>query len=297
MLDPTRLKAFRFPVVEQSYTDRDALLYALALGVAGDPVDPTGLRFAHEESGAVLPTFAAVLGAPGMWTREYPELGIGYAQMVHGEQRMRFHRPLPLAATVRGESRIGRVVDKGAGKGALVEVLRDVRDAADGALLASMAYLLFCRADGGFSAGGAAGDAPGEALPAVPGRPPEQVQDWPTRPDAALLYRLTGDRNDLHALPAVAARGGFPRPILHGLATYGMAGAALLRQHGGNRPERLAALACRFSAPVYPGEALRTESWRDGERVAFQVVVPARGVVAISHGHAEFRPAGPGEAA
>ncbi|MEO9229080.1 MAG: MaoC/PaaZ C-terminal domain-containing protein [Devosia sp.] len=291
MLDFDRLKRFQFPPVVQNYVARDVFLYALAVGAGADPLDSARLRYVSEKDAQMLPTFAAVLGAPGMWTRDHPELGIAYEQMVHGEQRIRFHRPLQVEASVVAQNRIGRIVDKGEGKGALVEVIRELADASDGQPLATLTYVLFCRADGGFSQHAARTDGPGEPLPSTPATEPHACINWPTRTDAALLYRLTGDRNPLHADPEVASRAGFKQPILHGLATYGMAGCALLRMFAGDDPARLAALSCRFSAPVYPGDVLRIEAWRHPAGAAFRVLVPDRGVTVLSHGVAELHPA------
>ena len=288
MLDYRGLKAFSFPVVVQEYDERDALLYALALGLGADPLDPRGLRYVYERDAQVLPTFSAVLGAPGMWTREHPELGIAYEQMVHGEHRIQFHRPLPLKAKITGRSRIGRVVDKGVGRGAIVEVIRTVHDSSTDDLLATMDYLLFCRGDGGFSAEGQASDAPREPLTPTPESDFNLSVEWQTRPDAALIYRLAGDMNSLHADPEVAARAGFRQPILHGLATFAMAGAALLRAFCDNDSARLLSLACRFSAPVYPGELLQIQAWIQDHRIAFRVRVPERNVFALTHGSAEI---------
>ena len=286
MIDYKKLKQFRFPAVEQEYADHDTFLYALAVGVGQNPTDAEALKFVYERDSRVLPSFATVLGALGMWTAAHPELGIDYEQMVHGEQRVTFHRPFPSSATIVGQSAIARVVDKGAGKGALVHVSRTIKDKASDELFATIEYVLFCRADGGFGATGSSSDEPGDALAPTPVSAPEFEVPWETRPETALLYRLTGDRNALHADPTVAARAGFRQPILHGLATYGVACAALLRTFCANEPARLKSMACRFSSPVFPGENLILQAWRAGQNVAFRVLVPQRNVVAISFGNA-----------
>ena len=147
---------------------------------------------------------------------------------------------------------------------------------------------MFCRGDGGFSKVGGGGDEPGPALVATPERAPDISVDLPTRADAALLYRLSGDLNPLHADPDVATRAGFPKPILHGLATYGVTCRALLAVFCGNDPARLKAMRTRMSSPVYPGETVRVECWRQPDGVAFRARVPERDVVVLSHGHAEI---------
>ncbi len=176
------------------------------------------------------------------------------------------------------------MIDKGEGKGALVYSERKVTDKASGELLATLTQTTFCRADGGF--GGPPREAP--APHPLPERAPDLVCDLPTRPEMALIYRLSGDVNPLHAEPEFAKAAGFPRPILHGLATFGVAGHALLKSVCGYDPARLAAMAGRFSAPVYPGETIRTEIWRDGKVVSFRARVLERDVVAINNGRAEI---------
>ena len=167
---------------------------------------------------------------------------------------------------------------------ALILSERTIADKATGTLLATINQTTFCRADGGF--GGEKRDAP--APHPIPERAPEIVCDLPTRPETALLYRLSGDVNPLHAEPEFAKAAGFPRPILHGLATFGVAGHALLKSLCGYDPARLAAMAGRFSAPVYPGETIRTEIWRDGKVASFRARVLERDVVAVNNGRADI---------
>jgi acyl dehydratase len=143
----------------------------------------------------------------------------------------------------------------------------------------------FCRADGGF--GGPPRESP--PLHKTPERPPDLVCDLQTRPEMALVYRLSADLNPLHADLDVARAAGYPRPILHGLGTFGVVGHALLRSVCDYDPSRLSAMGGRFSAPVFPGETIRTEIWRDGAVVSFRALVPERNVVAMSNGRAEIR--------
>ncbi len=180
---------------------------------------------------------------------------------------------------------IEEIVDKGAGKGALLYSRRDVRDKETGDLLASLRSTSFLRGDGGF--GGPSG--PTRPVHALPERAPDLVCDIATLPQAALIYRLSGDYNPLHADPEIAAVAGFPRPILHGLCTFGVAGHALLRTLCGYDPARLRRMEARFSAPVFPGETVRTEIWRDGPgRAGFRCRVLVRDAVVINNGLAEF---------
>ena len=241
------------------------MLYALSLGLGRDPLDEGALPFVFEGRPGglrVLPTMAAVLGYPGSWVRE-PDAGIDWVHVVHGEQMLQIHQPLPAEAEVIGLNRITRIVDKGEGKGAIIVMERRL-EAPDGGLYATLQQVMLCRGDGGFSQhhGGQPSDPPLESLVPVPAdRPPDLVSDLATLPESALLYRLLADLNPLHADPAVALDAGFPRPILHGLATFGLAAYALIRECGHGEPARLRSLAARFASPVFPGETLRTEVW------------------------------------
>ncbi len=277
-----KLMALDIPPAEQSYGPKDCMLYALGIGLGHDPMNEDELPFVYEKNLKVLPTMGAVLGHPGFWARDR-DTGIDWVRIVNGEQGVRLHQPLKGQNTVIGRQRIVEVIDKGAGKGALVLTERKVTDKATGAPIATITQTTFCRADGGF--GGPPREAP-EPHP-IPERAPDAVCDLATRPEAALIYRLSGDRNPLHAEPAVAKQAGFPRPIMHGLGNFGIAGHAVLKTMCGYDPARLTAFACRFSAPVYPGETIRTEMWRDGAAVSFRTRVVERDVIAVNNGRAE----------
>ncbi|MFN9155338.1 MAG: MaoC family dehydratase, partial [bacterium] len=169
------------------------------------------------------------------------------------------------------------------GKGALILTETRILDAKTGECIATTDSTSFARANGGFGGPSASPKVP-RTLPA---RAPDLSDDWPVIPQLALIYRLSGDYNPLHADPAFAAKAGFSQPILHGRATFGIAGIALLRQLCGWNPERLTAMEARFSAPVYPGDTIRTEIWREGGEVFFRCTVPARNAVVLSNGWAE----------
>jgi acyl dehydratase len=278
-----KLMAMQIPPVEQAYTPKDCMLYALGLGFGRDPMNEDELAFVYEKNLKVLPTMATVLGYGGSWVRN---TGIDHVKVVNGEQGVTLHRPLVAEGTVIGQTRILEVIDKGAGKGALILSERKVTDKASGQLIATITQTAFCRGDGGF--GGPPRQAP--APHPLPTRAPDLFCDLPTRPEAALIYRLSGDYNPLHAEPAFAKAAGFERPILHGLGTFGVSGHAVLKALCGYDPARLVAFAGRFSAPVFPGETIRTEMWRDGAVVSFRARVVERDVVAINNGRAEIRP-------
>lgn len=288
MLDYEKVMAWRSPDVRHEYGAKDSILYALGLGLGTDPLDPAQLRFTYEDGLVAMPTMAAVLASPGFWVRDRPEFGIDYTKVVHGEQGVTLHSPLPAEGVVIGRSRVVGIADKGEAKGAVMQVHKDLVDEASGRLLASTLQTVFLRGDGGFSRG-TGGDAPVAPLVATPATPPSVTIDLPTRPDAALLYRLSGDINPLHADPAFAKRAGFPRPILHGLATFGMAGWGVLKLFAEGEPARMKSLQARMSSPVFPGETMRVQGWAlgDGE-VAFSVRVVERDVVVLSHGRAGF---------
>lgn len=291
MIDYAALKARKFPEVEQTYTAKDTMLYALGLGYGYDPMDESQLQFVYEKNLKALPTMAVVLGYPGFWVKD-PDSGIDWVRIVHGEQSLTVHKPLPAAGTVVGVTRIKAIVDKGQGKGALLFQERTIRDKSSGDLLATLDHVTFCRADGGFSDkegnGPKGGDAPPPPKPAVPDSAPDAVCDLPTLPQAALIYRLCADDNPLHAEPAVAKAAGFPQPILHGLATYGVAGHAILKTYCDYDPARLKTLSLRFSSPVFPGETIRTEMWKEGNRVRFRATAVQRDIVVLSHGTADL---------
>jgi acyl dehydratase len=277
-IDYDKIKNWVFPEIEQTYTEKDSMLYALGVGYGHDPMDEAQLQFVYEKQLRAVPTMAVVLGHPGFWMKN-PAAGIDWVKIVHGEQALRIHRSIPISGTVVGRTRVKAIVDKGKDKGALVYQERSIVEKSNGALLATLDHVTFCRADGG---GGKSDTAP-PPPPVVPEGTPDASCDLPTLPQAALIYRLCGDPNPLHAEPAVAKAAGFPRPILHGLCTYGVAGHAILKTFCGYDPAKLSALSVRFSAPVYPGETIRTEMWRKDNTVLFRSRVLGRDVVVLNN--------------
>ena len=282
-IDADALLRHEIPEIRQRLTARDAALYALSVGLGQDPLDARQLGFVGGRRALrALPFMAVVLGHPGFWLAD-PRFGVDAVRLMHGEQGITVHRPLPIDGEIVGQNRVTGLVDKGPGRGALLYVEKQVVDAADGALLATATATVFLRGDGGF--GGTKGLV--RPLRPVPDAAPDHVVDLQTRPEQALLYRLNGDHNPLHSDPAVAEAAGFPRPILHGLCTLGIVGHALLRTLGGYDPARFRSLDLRFSAPVFPGETIRTEIWDNG---AFQARALGRDVLVASHGRAVFKP-------
>ncbi len=275
------LMSHPIPEVRQRLTRRDAVFYALSVGFGQDPLDARQLDFVDADRALrAVPTQSVVLAHPGFWLTD-PRTGIDALRVVHGEQRIAMLRPLPVEGEVIGRTRITGLVDKGPGRGALMYSQKDVIDAETGELLAVTRSTTFLRGDGGF--GGPAG--PVEPPHRMPEAPPDVVVAMPTRPEQALYYRLNGDDNPLHADPAIAAKAGFPRPILHGLCTLGVVGHALLRTLGGYDVARFRELAIRFSAPVFPGETIEVDIWNDG---SFRARAPERDVVVVNNGYAAF---------
>lgn len=290
MIDSQQLLAWPFQEVVQQYTARDAMLYALSLGFGEDPMDAVHLRHVLEDRLRIFPTMALVLAHPGPWTAN-PATGIDRKRVVHGEQSLVIHKPLPASGTVRSRNRVVAVLDKGADKGAAIRTERQLHDAMTGELLASIAGTTFCRGDGGFTAreGKAAAPAPATAVATPPPRPeraPDAVASLPTRPQAALLYRLNGDYNPLHADPAAARAAGFERPISHGLLSFGLCARMIEESFPG---WHLAAIDARFAKPMFPGETLATELWRDGEdNLRFRALCKERNVEVLSNGRARL---------
>jgi acyl dehydratase len=278
-----KLLALDIPPVEHTYGPKDCMLYALGLGLGQDPMSEDELAFVYEKNLKVLPTFALVQGYTPTWLRN-PTSGVNWSKVVHGEQGLTLHKPVANQGTVIGQTRVVEVIDKGEGKGALVYSERKITDKGSRELLATLTQTTFCRADGGF--GGPQRTAP--APHPIPERAPDLTCDSATRPEMALIYRLSGDINPLHADPEFAKAAGFPRPILHGLATFGVAGHALLKTVCGYDLARLTAMKGRFSTPVYPGETIRTEIWRSGAVLSFRARIVERDVVAINNGRAEI---------
>lgn len=285
-IDPEKLLALQFPEIRQSYTWRDSVLYALGTGYGIDATDERQLRFVDETRLKAVPTMANVLAYPGFWMRDL-DTGIDWVKVVHGEQAMRLHGPLPPEGEVVGRTRIVDLVDKGAGKGALVYAERVISHAVTGEKMATLLQTVFCRGDGGF---GGKGEAPRAPHP-IPERDPDLSLDMPTHSQMALIYRLSGDLNPLHSDPAIARKAGYDRPILHGLATYGVVGHGLMAALCEYAPERVVAIEGRFSAPVFPGETISIDIWRDRPgRAAFRARTAARDAVVFNNGLFEYVP-------
>src|SRR4051812_7569712 len=268
-----------------SYDEKDVMLYALGVGMGRDPLDEQELPFVYENNGLkVVPTFASVISrgeAPPERQRMPQKSNINFMMVVDGERRITIHKPLPSKCDVLADERYLDILDKGEGKGAVLIQERSVREAASGDKLFTIVSSIFARGDGGF------GGKPqgGPALHEIPERAPALVKELGTRPDQAFLYALSGDRNPLHRDPAFARMVGFPRPILHGLCSYGTACRAVLSTLGEYQPERIKQFDVRFSKPVFPGETLVVELWQDGGTISYRASVKERpGTVVLNNG-------------
>jgi acyl dehydratase len=278
-LDYERLMALKRTGDRYSYGDRETMLYALGVGMGRDPLDANELAYVFEQPGKQLktvPSMATVLTRVPL----LKDCGYDYTKVVHGEQRLTLHRPLPPEGELIADARVTEAYDKGAGKGAVIYTETAVRSAADGQPMFTLQSTTFARGDGGFGGPAGSGPAPHE----LPKRDPDRSVTLETRADQALLYRLNGDRNPLHADPGLARRVGFKAPILHGLCTYGIACRAVLLTMGYDHT-KVTGFDVRLSSPVYPGEAIATDLWVDGRTVSFRCRIPAReNVVVIANG-------------
>jgi acyl dehydratase len=268
-----------------SWSDREVMLYALGIGMGNDPLDERELLFVNEgylntKPLKVVPTFASVC----TWGAGPGPIGFNRVMSVDGERDIIFHKPMPVTADVHAASRVAAVFDKGKDKGAVVQLETVVTEASSKERLATVMTSIFARGDGGFG-----GPSEGQAEPhPIPKRAPDQSIDIRTRPDQALLYRLSGDRNPLHSDPEFAKRAGFPVPILHGMCTYGITCRGVLQTYADYDPTAFKRHTARFSSPVFPGDIVTIDLWKDGSIVSFQARVKERNVTVVRNGRAEL---------
>lgn len=265
-----------------SYGDRETMLYALGLGMGRDPLDENELHYTFEKELRTIPTMAALFGQS---SKLLAGAGINHTLVVHGEQRVTLHRPLPFEADLLIDSRVVDVLDKGEGKGAVLYMEGTARLQDTGEPVSTATSTIFARGDGGF--GGPSGPAPVETHQ-IPDRAPDQTCEMATRDDQALIYRLSGDRNPLHADPEFADAAGFPKPILHGLCTYGVACFSVLKTLCDYDHTKIKSFDARFSSPVYPGETVITDMWVDGNVVSYRCRLKERDVMVINNGRCEL---------
>ena len=276
-IDPQKAIGTKLPALTYEYTDRDVMLYALGVGAGVPATNEQQLQFTYEGNLKVLPTFGVVppfpalvglIGAPGM--------DINPMMILHGEQYLEIlKQPVATSGKLTTQPVIKAIYDKG--KGALV-LLDTVTIDENGDKIFFNTFTVFVRGEGGF--GGESGPKPGN-MP--PDRAPDKVFEEKTLPQQALLYRLSGDRNPLHADPNFGAMAGYDKPILHGLCSFGFAGRAVLQEFCNSEPEKFKSINVRFSSHVFPGETIITEMWKEGNKVIFKSKTAERGIDVITN--------------
>jgi 3-hydroxyacyl-CoA dehydrogenase/3a,7a,12a-trihydroxy-5b-cholest-24-enoyl-CoA hydratase len=279
-IDTSKAVGAPLPAMPFTWNEDTLILYALGAGVGvnADQTSPTVLQYTYENGLKALPTFGVIpsfSALAGMMS--IPGVTFNPMMILHGEQYLEVVEcPIPTRASVTTGGRVKAIYDKG--KGALmVTELTTVGD--DGKVLFRNEFGAFLRGEGGF--GGESGPPPGNEPPA---RPPDAVVEYPTMPQQALLYRLSGDKNPLHADPEFARMGGFDKPILHGLCSFANVGRAVIEAFAGNDPTRFRSIKVRFARPVWPGDTIVTEMWRQSaSEIILQAKVKASGSVVISN--------------
>ena len=266
--------------VEISYSDKDSILYSLGVGLGNDPMNMAELKYVYENSQVALPSMAT------NFQYHSPLLlkaNINFILVVHGEQKLSFSNPLPVSGDFISNAKVIGCYDKGAGKGAIIDVETTINLKKDNTEICKLVSTTFARGDGGF--GGP--ESPKSEIFKIEGDP-DFVHEIKTKPDQALIFRLSGDYNPLHSDPNFAKTAGFEKPILHGMCTYGIACRSLVEIVCEGDAKRLKKFDCRFSSPVYPGETIVTEMWKNGSIVYYQSKVKERDKIVIKNGVSEI---------
>ncbi|XP_045422101.1 peroxisomal multifunctional enzyme type 2 isoform X1 [Lemur catta] len=277
----------KLPPFSSSYTELETIMYAL--GVGASIKNPKDLKFIYEGSSdfSCLPTFGVILGQKSIMNgglADIPGLSINLAKVLHGEQYLELYKPLPRAGKLKCEAVVADVLDKGSG----VVILMDVYSYSGKELICYNQFSIFLVGSGGF--GGKRTSDKAKVAVAIPNRPPDAVLTDTTSLNQAALYRLSGDWNPLHVDPNFASLAGFNKPILHGLCTFGFSARHVLQQFADNDVSRFKAIKVRFAKPVYPGQTVQTEMWKEGNRIHFQTKVPETGDIVISNAYVDLTP-------
>jgi acyl dehydratase len=275
-IEPQKALAAKFPVNTSSYEVDDVILYHLGIGAGVPPTDANELEYTYEKSLKVLPSFCVVPVFSSMGASLFGVEGLKFnpAMLLHGEQDIEIHRPLPTQAKLENQVRIAGIYDKG--KAALVVL--EVKTSEGGAPLFTNRFSLFLRGEGGFG-----GDAGPKAGNEAPSRAADLTIETKTLPQQALLYRLSGDKNPLHADPAFAKMGGFDTPILHGLCSFGIVCKAAVDQALKGDVTKVARYQARFAGVFFPGETMVTSVWREGNQLLLASKSKERGTPVLSN--------------
>lgn len=276
-IEPEKAVGHEFAPSKSAYRQDDVILYHLGIGAGVPPTDPGELEYTYEKNLKVLPSYAVIpiFGAMG-GIMAVPGLKFNPALLLHGEQDCEIHRPLPVAASLESRAKIAGIYDKGKAALAVVEV--ETKEEG-GAPLFTNRFSMFLRGEGGF--GGERGPDIGNE---PPDRKPDVVVESPTLPQQALLYRLCGDKNPLHADPDFAKMGGFDKPILHGLCSFGIVCKAAVDKALGGDVTKVARYQARFRGVFFPGETMVTSIWREGSRLLVSSTSKERGAPVIANG-------------
>ena len=262
--------------VEISYSDKDSILYSLGIGLGNDPMNLNELKYVYENSQSVLPSMAT------NFQYHSPLLlktNINFIMVVHGEQRLSITNALPVSGDFIANAKVIGCYDKGPARGAIIEVETTVKNKKNNEEICKLVSTTFARGDGGF--GGS--DSPKKEI-FIPDGEPDYVSEVSTKPDQALIFRLSGDYNPLHSDPNFAKAAGFEKPILHGMCTYGIACRSLVNEICENDASMLKRFDCRFSSPVYPGETIITEMWKKDKMIYFNSKVKERDKLVLKNG-------------
>ena len=262
--------------VEISYSDKDSILYSLGIGLGNDPMNLNELKYVYENSQSVLPSMAT------NFQYHSPLLlktNINFIMVVHGEQRLSITNTLPVSGDFIANAKVIGCYDKGPARGAIIEVETTVKNKKNNEEICKLVSTTFARGDGGF--GGP--DSPKKEI-FIPDGEPDCVSEVSTKPDQALIFRLSGDYNPLHSDPNFAKAAGFEKPILHGMCTYGIACRSLVNEICENDASKLKRFDCRFSSPVYPGETIITEMWKKDKMIYFNSKVKERDKLVLKNG-------------
>jgi acyl dehydratase len=281
-IDPQKARGAKLPEGESSYTKDQVILYHLGVGAGVPATDPGELAYTYEKNLKVLPSFAVIPAFGSMGgIASVPGMQFNFAMLLHGEQEVILHKPLPPAQKLKTSGHIPEIYDKG--KAALVILESTARDEL-GEKLFTNRFSLFIRGEGGFG-----GDSGPKAGNVAPERKPDGVVTRTTLPQQALIYRLSGDKNPLHCDPDFAKMAGFDRPIIHGLCSYGIACKAIVDEVLGGDVSQVARYQARFAGVAFPGETYQVSYWKQGKQILLEAKSVERNAPIISNAVVELR--------